>query len=164
MDKDDLILGNTTRELLEKNLANLEHLARKKIRMDLRETNPTGNLVTRVDVYLYDKSNTTYEKMVASFSISYLPSCSWIVLFHNVEVYPDFRNKGIGKYLHTLRIQIAKISNGTLAMATVERDNYREQGILEKNGWKKMLNFKRKTWNKVLENDKNVTLWVKELY
>lgn len=74
---------------------------------------------------------------VSRFSISLLPGCAHIVVFHGVTVRPELRHRGVGTRMHQLRLAIAREYGATLALCTVIAGNSVEKRILEANGWVK---------------------------
>jgi len=162
--KDEHFLGTTTRELASEAKAKLSQLTGTTIACQINETNPTGTCVTAVEVqYGEEIRNGVLHKWVASFSITFLPACPNIAIFHGVCTSPDWRRRGVGRLLHRLRLAIAKAIKVTLVLATTDRDNVVEQAILETEGWRRVKNFDRFNAWMPSRQVGALTLWMKEV-
>lgn len=93
-------------------------------------------------------------KEVTHFSISWLPGNPKIVIFHNVTVELNYRNKGLGDFFHRIRLAVAYEFGATTALCTVRVGNSVETRILEKNGWSFLLSVtdEVKLWARPLGN------------
>lgn len=92
------------------------------------------------------------DEHVSKFSVSFLPGCRSVMVFHGVVITPKFRNLGYGKILHKFRLALAKAMKCTTVVCTVVVGNSPERRILEEHGW--VMERKVST---------NVEMWVKEL-
>jgi hypothetical protein len=90
---------------------------------------------------------------LTKFSISWMPECPKVVIFHSVSVELTERNKGIGSTFHEIRLQIAKAFGATTALCTVNASNKVEKYILKKHGWQFAASV----------NPPNTELWSKQL-
>lgn len=100
-----------------------------------------------------DKEQFGYPKLITRFSISWMPECPKVVIFHSVVVDLYDRNQGLGQNYHRIRIDIAKLFGATTAICTINASNKVEKHILEKFGWQFAANV----------NPPNTELWTKSL-
>jgi GNAT superfamily N-acetyltransferase len=86
------------------------------------------------------------------FSISCLPGCKNVVVFHKVSVDPTRRSHGLGSYYHLIRLRIARKFGANLVLATVLQGNSMEKEILKKFGWSMAAQVSPniEMWSKVL--------------
>lgn len=94
----------------------------------------------------------TTEAEVSRFSISILPGCRKVVVFHGVTVEPTHRNQGLSKLLHGYRLAVAERYGAKTAMCTVLVGNSVEKKILTGYGWTCMTTVTPgiEVWTKVL--------------
>lgn len=92
------------------------------------------------------------DKEISRFSISFLPGCRKVVVFHGVTVDPQYRNQGFGTLLHGFRLRIAQRVGAETAMCTVLSGNSIEKRILEHYGWTRMTTV-----------SPNIEIWTNEL-
>jgi len=91
---------------------------------------------------------------ITQFSISYLPGCRHVVVFHKVSVEPMHRNQGYGKTFHKFRLAVAREFKAKTAICTMLKGNSIEQKILEGFGWKPSVVMSTPgviLWTKVIE-------------
>lgn len=73
---------------------------------------------------------------VGKFSISFLPGCRDVLVFHAVVVDPQWRGRGIGSYLHDVRLRIARAYGAKTVLCTVLSGNSAEKAIIRNAGWR----------------------------
>lgn len=95
------------------------------------------------------------EQEISHFSISILPGCKRVVVFHGVTVEPTYRNQGLGKTLHGYRLAVAERFGAKTAMCTVLVGNSVEKKILAGYGWSCMAGVTPgiEIWTKVIRKD-----------
>ena len=104
-----------------------------------------------------DDGEVVYDNQIAEFGLTQLEGCCGVVVSCHVKVHPEFRGKGLGQLLLTIR-EAAVISAGyTVIMATSIANNAVENHILVKNGYKPMNTFTNARTNHL------VTMWQKNL-
>lgn len=72
---------------------------------------------------------------VGKFAMSFMPGNRRVMIFHNVIVEPEFRDKGYGRKWLKLREEMAIEAGINLLLATVKEENVVERHILETSGW-----------------------------
>ena len=84
-----------------------------------------------------DAKPRTYEQhdLIFSFILVEMPGCCAYLISTNSYVGIKYRNKGIGQFMQTLKLKIAKDSGYPFLFATTVSDNTIENHILIKNGW-----------------------------
>lgn len=75
------------------------------------------------------------DRMLSRFSISYLPGCKHVLIFHQVSVEPTERGVGIGSRLHEFRLKVAKALGAATVICTMLSGNSVEKRILTNAGW-----------------------------
>lgn len=81
------------------------------------------------------------KNVISSFDLSELPHCCGILVSHGAHVYYPHQNKGIGTLLQKFRIDLAKRLGYTIMLCTDVKSNKYQRKILEKHGWKDVLEF-----------------------
>lgn len=94
---------------------------------------------------------------VASFSMTHMPECPAIVVSHSSGVSYDLQGKGIGKILHSARIEACLEVGVVLMQATVVKGNVAEERLMDRYGWDKLSEF----YNK--DTGRDVCLYQKDL-
>ena len=95
--------------------------------------------------------------VVSAFSMKEFPGCCGIVVFYHASVAEDFRGKGLGKLLLTLREESARKAGYTQAYATVLESNKAELAILGAAKWESMDRFEnQRTRNIVVSLKKSL--------
>lgn len=79
--------------------------------------------------------------IVSSFELVPMINCCGIIVSTRVVVTEDFRNRGLGTILNSLRIDIARNLGYGLLLCTDVVDNIPQQRILIANGWKSIEEF-----------------------
>jgi hypothetical protein len=91
-----------------------------------------------------------HARSLTNFYLEQLPGCCGIVVSNGVNIYPEYRRKGLGATLNALRISIAKVQGYGMMLCTDVDTNEAQKKILSKNGWKKVDEFiNPKTQNRV---------------
>lgn len=85
-----------------------------------------------------------YRTEVAYCWMTQLPGCCGVAVFHGTQVYFSWRNKGIAKVLQEMRTELAKAYGFTVVICSDVKANPHQRRILEKNGWKDLMEFKNK--------------------
>ncbi len=78
---------------------------------------------------------------LAGFRMTEYPGNCGIVISHAAYVAEGYRGRGIGQYLHQLRIEIAQRAGYTLLQCTTQVINDNQNHILRKNGWQTVDTF-----------------------
>lgn len=102
---------------------------------------PCKVIVQYPDIYTARFEITLNDSFMARFSLSYLPSCSGVIVSHGLMVSPEFRGKGIAQALQTMKKEIAKDLQSSVMLATVDETNAAQISILKKFGWYKVKGF-----------------------
>lgn len=90
------------------------------------------------------------KKVIATFELHPMINCCGICVSTKAFVYPKFRNKGLGRLLNSIRIDIARKEGYSLLLCTDIEDNTNQRKILKANGWRDLTSFvNRRTGNKV---------------
>jgi hypothetical protein len=79
---------------------------------------------------------------VSRFSMTCVPGCSAVVIFHGIEVNSVFRGKGLGSLLHEMRLLSAEYAGRQLALATTRVDNPPQNATMQKFNWAQAAKFK----------------------
>ena len=88
--------------------------------------------------------------LIASFVLADMPGCCGISISTQANVYPKFRNRGLGLLLNRVRIDIAtQLGYGLLICTSLEMSDP-QQKILKHNGWSKLLSFRNPRTNNVV--------------
>lgn len=96
---------------------------------------------------------------VALFDLICMPGCCGILVSCKSEVFPQYRNKGLGKLLNNMRYQIAQEWGYSVLLCTDVESNQPQQKILSQNGWTHLMSFKNaRTANKVSMHEKIIDL------
>lgn len=77
-----------------------------------------------------------HDKSVASFTLVAMPGCCGILISTGAWIQSEYRNKGIGKLLNLMRIQIAHEWEYSLMLCTDVTTNTPQQRILQSHNWK----------------------------
>lgn len=97
------------------------------------------------DIYLNTKQEVTgrfdlVEKkkrnLIATFKLSLLPSCSYIMLSTGAYVDGRFRGMGLGNLLCKFREAVCQALDMQMIMCTVSPHNTVQKRIMERRGWK----------------------------
>lgn len=78
----------------------------------------------------------------AGFVLREFPGNCGILISTAEFVDQDIQGKGIGQYLHQLRIDIARTTGYTILQCTTVDGNGPQEHILRKNGWEVIYSFK----------------------
>lgn len=70
------------------------------------------------------------------------PGCNQLIVSNHAFVYPEYRNKGVGKALHEKRLAQAKRLGYDYIICTVVATNYPQIKILERFKWEILTSFK----------------------
>lgn len=92
-------------------------------------------------------------RFLTKFSISWIPECPKVVIFHSVSVDFASRNKGLGTKYHNIRLDIARMFGAKTVICTINSSNVVEKRILQKFGWQFVANV----------NPPDTELWSKQL-
>lgn len=95
------------------------------------EFHQTG--VRQVDYVLFEEPGSNIQK--GKFSLSFLPGCEKVMIFHGVVVHPKYRSRGLGHMLHSVRLSLAKRVGVETVMCTVVLGNSVEKRILRDYRW-----------------------------
>lgn len=79
--------------------------------------------------------------VISRFSIAQFPNCRHACLFLGVVVNENYREKGLGKTFHQLRLRIARELGYQRAYCTVASGNRAQVRIMEKYEWKCLTNM-----------------------
>lgn len=82
-----------------------------------------------------------FEQEVARFNLVPMPGCCGICISTGSKVDDEFKGKGIGTLLNSLRIDIAREMGYGLLMCTDVETNTPQRRILGKNGWRDIHKF-----------------------
>ena len=95
--------------------------------------------------------------LIAEFGMTMLDGCCGVVVSHHVKVAQRYCAKGLGQLLLDIRQRAILRAGYTVMMATSINDNFVENHLLEKNGFKPMNDFvNNRTTNKVIMWQKNL--------
>lgn len=87
---------------------------------------------------------------IATFGLDQLPGCCGVVVSHSSMVEAKYREKGVGKELNQLRLDIATTMGYGYMLATTIEGNDAQTKIMLDNGWETLKVFiNPKTKNKV---------------
>lgn len=81
---------------------------------------------------------------VSRFNLTQLHGCCGICLSYHAQVSKEFRGKGLGTLLNKMRQQIAVNLGYSVILCTDVADNKPQSKILMNNAWKKLLTFKNR--------------------
>ena len=81
------------------------------------------------------------KQQIASFSLIPMINCCGILVSTSAYTICEFRNKGIGTILNSLRIDIAKHQRYGLILSTTVEDNVYQNIILKRNKWESICSF-----------------------
>lgn len=96
-------------------------------------------------------------RRVAEFSMDSLFGCSGLCVFYHSQIATRHRGKGLGKLLHTMRLDAVRRAGFGMVQCTTRADNAAQIRILEQNGWNRSAEFcNPRTGN-------NVLVWLKRL-
>lgn len=97
-----------------------------------------------------DPSVKSINAMISSFYLKQLDGCCGVLLSHSSFVFMQYRHRGVGLILNSLRIDIAKQLCYSTLMCTDTEDSVFNRKILAKNGWVDVHNVvNKRTSNKV---------------
>jgi len=80
-------------------------------------------------------------QILSSFSLTQLPGCCGVMVSFHSYVSVDHRGKGIGSFLHGVKVGVAKESGYSSILCTDVEGNLPQEAILNKNGWEKIATF-----------------------
>ena len=78
---------------------------------------------------------------IATFSLVPMINCCGIIVSTKAGVHANYRNKGLGTILNSLRIDIARELGYGILLCTDVMTNEPQQKILKSNGWKAICDF-----------------------
>ncbi len=81
------------------------------------------------------------ENKIASFELHPMINCCGICVSTRAEVNEDWRNKGLGQLLNSIRIDIARAAGYSLLLCTDIDKNEAQRKILKANGWTDIHSF-----------------------
>lgn len=81
---------------------------------------------------------------LARFDLVQQPNCCGILVSTMVWVREDLRNRGLGKVLNSLRIDIARRLGYSVLLCTDRVNNEPQRKILKANGWQDIFTFHNK--------------------
>lgn len=118
------------------------------VQWTLTNTTHKAEYDQKLDVGKYElKFGTT---TVASFQLYPMINCCGICVSTQAEVAPEYRGRGLGTLLNSLRIDIARYLGYGLLLCTDVDSNEYQRRILKKNGWKDIHTFLNpRTKNKI---------------
>lgn len=87
---------------------------------------------------------------VAGGRLAKLPGCCGVVVSFNAYVLPKYQNRGIGKLMNSLRIEIAKSLHFGVMLCTDIIENAPQQAILTNNGWNELTRFNNPKTNNTI--------------
>lgn len=93
---------------------------------------------------IWENNHTTGTRLgdkIVEASFDEFPGNSDVMIFTNVNVNKRYREHGLGKLFHGLRLDIAKASGVSAVMCTVRSDNPVERAILKHFDWHEMRSF-----------------------
>lgn len=93
------------------------------------------------DKYGYKTMKKGDRKIIASFELHPMINCCGIVVSTRAEVAKEYRGKGLGACLNSIRIDIARQAGYGLLLCTDIEQNEFQRKILAKNGWKDIHKF-----------------------
>ena len=91
------------------------------------------------------------EGPIATFSLQEMPGCCGVLVSYWSEIIPDYRKKGIGTELLTIRMATARAMKYGLLFATVDQSNKVETKLLLDAGWNKLREFRNPRTNNIIE-------------
>jgi len=91
---------------------------------------------TLFEIKPFPGANTT-NRIVARFYMQVFPACCGACISYGAAVYAPYLNKGLGKLLNKMRIQLAHDCRRKLIICTDVEKNTHQQKILKANGWQK---------------------------
>lgn len=74
-------------------------------------------------------------QVVSTFKMYQMPHCCAYAISCNVHVEKLYRNRGIGKLLNQMRIDMAKLMGFSALLCTDVNHNGSQRKVLEANGW-----------------------------
>ena len=91
-----------------------------------------------------------HHKMIAKFSLSFLPGCKGVLVLHRMEVSIPYQRRGVANALASVKERIARDLNVSMLMCTVLQTNTTQQHILQNHNWHWVSGISNKrTGNKV---------------
>jgi RimJ/RimL family protein N-acetyltransferase len=78
------------------------------------------------------------QRLIAQFSLSFMPGCKGILISHATAVSPEFQGRGVGRAMSLLKSYIAWELRCSKMIATVLVDNTTENHLLESSNWKRV--------------------------
>lgn len=112
---------------------------------------------TDASPYINSGDKTPYTQTWAQYTLSQMPGCCGLVVSNHAFISSQYRGYGFGEYFHKERLKLMYDLGYSCGMATSTENNAQENRILEKNGWKKVHQFKNRRTNNT------VFVWVKDL-
>ena len=126
----------------------------------------TKNTLLNIDMLAYYSKDpegllielkTKSRECIARFSLTQMPSCCMILIFHNSIVRSKYQNSGIGSILFEFKIEIAKQLGYSTVMCTDIENNISQRKILAKNDFIDIhSNINKRTGNKVFISIKDI--------
>ncbi len=90
------------------------------------------------------------DNVCAMFYMTQLPGCCGVMVSHGSSVFTAFQKKGLGTILNDFRKTLARNFGYTILLCTDKVTNIPSRKLLEKNGWKDLLQFRNnRTGNRV---------------
>lgn len=97
------------------------------------------------------------EELLFSFEFADISGQCGAIISTDTSILNEYRNKGVGTELQSLKERIAKDLGYSAILATTRASNSAETRVLEKTGWKSVSSFiNSRTSNQVL-------VWIKKL-
>lgn len=100
-----------------------------------------------------------YKPALARFTLSEFAGTGFVVISHNAFVADKFTHRGIGTYLHQVRLDVAKQAGATAIVAHVRDSNEYERKIIQASGWEEIAKGIECPWSK----EYGLSLWLKRL-
>lgn len=100
-------------------------------------------------------STITHEDLLGMYRITLFPKSSTLAISHSVQIWEQYRGKGIGTKQHKHRLKMAKKNGIKVLICIVRSDNKPEKKILRKFNWIKLYSYP--------DNKTIMELWLKDL-
>jgi hypothetical protein len=101
-------------------------------------------------VYKLGQETEFYSNWVGTFCLAQLPGCCGVCVSYHSRMAGAYKRKGIGTYLNSLRVRLARALGYGVILCTDTMDNTAQRKILQRNGWQDIYIFENpRTENKV---------------
>lgn len=94
-----------------------------------------------VSAFLVKIAGLKIPRVLATFYLAQMHGCCGVCMSFHAHVNREFGNKGLGRLLNNLRIDLARAKGYGILMCTDVDFNTRQRSILKKNGWEDIFSF-----------------------